>query len=97
MYDGKDGWHHIGSAVSGVIKSKMAKGNGNQSNKKDQKMQKYNIIVCYEGAINVDVEAENEDEATKKALKEIDAMPENEFLWALEPQVAETDVELVED
>lgn len=60
-------------------------------------MQKYNITVCYEGAVNVCVKAKNEDEATKKALEEIDDMPENEFLRALEPQVAETDVELVED
>ena len=60
-------------------------------------MQKYNVRVCYEGGIDVCVEAKNEDEATEKALKEIDDMPENEFLRVLEPQVAETDVELVED
>lgn len=60
-------------------------------------MQNYNVIVCYEGAIDVCVEAENENEATKKALREIDNIPENEFLWALEPQVGEIDVQSVKD
>jgi len=60
-------------------------------------MQNYNVIVCYEGAVNVHVKAKNENEATKKAVKEIDNMPENEFLWALEPQVGEIDIELVKD
>jgi hypothetical protein len=56
-------------------------------------MQKYNVIVCYEGAVNVCVKAKNEDEATEKALREIDDMHENEFLIALEPQVGNIDVE----
>jgi len=60
-------------------------------------MQNYNVIVCYEGAIDVYVEAKNENEATKKALKEVDNMSENEFLWALEPQVDEIDVQSVKD
>jgi hypothetical protein len=60
-------------------------------------MQKYNVIVSYEGSINAHVEAENENEATKKALMEIGDIPENEFLWALEPQVCDIDVELVEN
>lgn len=58
-------------------------------------MQKYNIIVCYEGAINVYVKGKNENEATKKALMEIDDMPDNEFLMALEPQLGEIDVQSV--
>ena len=53
-------------------------------------MQKYNVIVCYEGSVNVCVKAKNADEATEKALKKIDNMPENEFLRSLELQVAET-------
>jgi hypothetical protein len=60
-------------------------------------MQKYNVRVCYEGGINVCVEAEDENEATKKALMEVDDIPENEFLLALEPQVCDIDVELVKN
>jgi hypothetical protein len=65
--------------------------------KKVLKRRKYNVIVCYEGGINVCVKAKNENEASKKALMEVGVIPENEFLWALEPQVCEIDVELAKD
>ena len=60
-------------------------------------MQKYNVIVCYEGAINIYVKGKNENEATKKALMEIDDMPDNKFLMALEPQIDEIDVQSAKD
>ena len=60
-------------------------------------MKKYNVRVYYEGGVNVYVEAENENEATKKALMEVGDIPDNEFLWALEPQVCDIDTELVKD
>jgi hypothetical protein len=60
-------------------------------------MQKYNVRVYYEGGVNVCVKAENEIEAWNKALMKVGDMPDNEFLWALEPQVCDIDVELVKD
>jgi len=43
-------------------------------------MKNFTVVVCYEGGISLDVEANNIDEAKKKAEKEFMDMDYNEFI-----------------
>lgn len=43
-------------------------------------MAKYKVVVHYQGSAEIQVEAENEDEAKKKAEQEFDEIPEMELI-----------------
>lgn len=55
-------------------------------------MHKYTVIVSYIGAIDVKVEARNEEEAEAKAELICQNMPNQEFIEKLEPQHIENSI-----
>ena len=59
-------------------------------------MKKYRVIFHYEGALDVDVEANNEEEAEDKAHEVVGNMSDKEYIEKLELEIAETLVEETE-
>ena len=56
-------------------------------------MKKYRCVVSYAGTISIEVEAGNENEAAQFAEDICDDMNDDIFLYELEPQHEETNVE----
>jgi len=58
---------------------------------------RYRVITSYAGAIDIEVEANNEAEAENKANQILDEMDDEYFLLSLNPQVQGTEIEEVKE
>lgn len=55
-------------------------------------MHKYRVVVSYCGAIDLEIEANTEDKARKRAEEICSNMPNDEFIDKLEPQHEGTEI-----